>query len=258
MDLSMFSLDGKVALVTGASRGIGKAVSIGFAKAGAKVVLSSRKQADLDKVADEIRSLGGDALPIAGHAARPDEINNVVNTAVAKYGKIDILFNNAGTSPSVGPIIDADEKLWDSIMNLNLKGYWFMAKAVAKVMIERKKGGSIINCASVDAIRPEKYVGIYAISKAGVIMLTKVLANELAEYNIRVNSLCPGATKTKLLESSFAIWPEKVEEIKKHIPLGRMGEPDEMVGACVYMASDSASFLTGHEIIVDGGMLISE
>lgn len=258
MDLSMFSLEGKVALVTGASRGIGRAVSIGFAKAGARVVLSSRKQADLDNVAAEIKKLGGEALPIAAHAAKADEINNVVSAIVAKYGKIDILFNNAGTSPAVGPIIDAEERLWDSVMNLNLRGYWLMAKAVAKIMIDRKNGGSIINCGSVDAIRPEKYVGVYAISKAGVVMLTKVLASELGEYNIRVNSLCPGATRTKLVESQFVIWPDKLQEFKKHIPLRRMAEPEEMVGACIYMASDAASYLTGHEIIVDGGMLISE
>jgi NAD(P)-dependent dehydrogenase (short-subunit alcohol dehydrogenase family) len=257
MNLSRFSLEGKVALITGGSRGIGRAVALGFADAGAKVIVSSRKLSDLEQVVEEIKNRGGEGMAIAAHAGRPEEISKIVETAKSRYGKIDILFNNAGTSPAVVNMIDAEERLWDSIMNLNLKGYFLLGQAVAKIMREHG-GGSIINCSSVDAFRPEKYVGIYSISKAGVLALTRAWAYEWAEFKIRANAICPGATKTRLLESSFALAPERLELVKHKIPLGRLADPDEMVGACIFLASDASSYMTGHEIVVDGGMLIAE
>jgi NAD(P)-dependent dehydrogenase (short-subunit alcohol dehydrogenase family) len=257
MNLSRFSLDGKVAIVTGGSRGIGRAVALGFADAGATVVIASRKQADLDMVVEEMKKKGGDGMAVAAHTGKLEEIDRLVETVKAKYGKIDILFNNAGTSPSQVNMIDAEERLWDSIINLNLKGYFLLGQRVARVMREHG-GGSIINCGSVDAYRPEKLVGIYSVSKAGVLALTRTWAYDWAQYKIRANTLCPGTVKTKILDSQFAVDPEKEKWYQKKIPLGRVANPDEMVGACIFLASDASSYLTGHEIVVDGGLLIAE
>jgi NAD(P)-dependent dehydrogenase (short-subunit alcohol dehydrogenase family) len=257
MNLSRFSLEGKIALVTGGSRGIGRAVALGFADAGATVVVSSRKLPDLELVVEEIKKRGGKGMAVAAHAGKSEEITKLVEAVKAKYGRIDVLFNNAGTSPTVVNMIDAEERLWDTIMNLNLKGYFLLGQAVARVMREHG-GGSIINCGSVDAFRPEKNVGIYSVSKAGVLALTRSWAYEWGEFRIRANALCPGATRTRILESAFAVDPAKSDMIKHKVPLGRVAEPDEMVGACIFLASDASSYMTGHEIIVDGGMLISE
>ena len=142
-------------------------------------------------------------------------------------------------------------------MNLNLKGYFLLGQRVAKIMREHG-GGSIINCGSVDAFKPEKYVGIYSVSKAGVLALTRTWASEWAEFKIRVNTICPGATMTRILESAFALAPERLKLVEEKIPLGRVAKPEEMVGACIFLASDASSYMTGHEIVVDGGILIAE
>ena len=243
MNLSQFSLEGKVALVTGGSRGIGRAVALGFVDAGATVVVASRKQADLDLVVEEMKKRGGNGVAIAAHTGKLEDIDRLVGTVKAKYGKIDVLFNNAGTNPTVVNMIDAEERLWDSVMNLNLKGYFLLGQRVARVMREHG-GGSIINCGSVDAYRPEKYVGIYSVSKAGVLALTRTWAYEWAEFKIRANTLCPGATRTRILESAFALAPEKLKIAEEKIPLGRVAEPREMVGACIFLASIVGNFKT--------------
>ena len=260
VNLSRFSLEGKVALVTGGSRGIGRATALGFAEAGADVVVASRKLPDLEKVADEIRGVGRKALPVEAHAGRMDDIGRLVETVVAEFGKIDILVNNAGTSPAMATVLDADERLWDSIMNLNLKGVYFLSQAVARVMKEHG-GGKIINVASMDGYKPEVGVSIYSISKAAVLMVTKSMALELAQHNIRVNAIAPGAVSTRILDSHWFHLPEEEAkkqkaELGKMAPLQRVGEPDEMVGAMVYLASDASSFMTGETLLVDGGMLL--
>ena len=258
-DLTKFSLKGKTAIVTGGSRGIGKAIALGFAKARAKVAVTSRKMNDLEATAAEIKAFGGEAFPIQAHLAKMEEINSMVNTAMGKFGKIDILVNNAGTNPAMGTVLDADERLWETIMNLNLKGLYFSSQAVAKVM-KKQGGGKIINIASIDGIKPEPGVSIYDISKAGVRMVTRAFAVELAPFNIQVNTIAPGPISTKLLNSHwFHLPPEEAkkqkEALAKMTPMGRIGEPDEIAGAAIYLASDASSYTTGAEIVVDGGTL---
>lgn len=253
MHLDKYRLDGKVALITGGSRGIGRATALGFAEAGADVAVASRKFPDLEAVAEEIQRSGSKALPIAAHVGRMEDVNNLVARVTSEFGKIDILVNNAGTAPAMSYALDVEERLWDSIINLNLKGLFFLSQAVARVMKEHG-GGKIINVASMDGFRPEPGIGTYAISKAGVIMATRVMALEWARYNIRVNALAPGNVHTRLGDSRFLAMPEYEGEMIKKTPLGRIADPDEMVGAMLYMASDASSFTTGECISVDGGI----
>jgi len=260
VDLSQFSLEGKVALITGANRGIGKLTAIGFAKAGADVAIASRNTPDrglptLEEVADEIGGLGRKALPLAAHMGRLDQINDVIEKVTNEFGRIDILVNNAGTS-NLTPVLEVEEKLWDSIMNVNLKGLFFTSQAAARVMKEHG-GGKIINVASVDGLTPEFEVGVYSISKAGVIMATRVMAWELAKHNIRVNCIAPGAIRTRLLESKWTVDPESKERIEDRVPLSRVGRPEEIADAMIYLASDASSYVTGETIVVDGGYMVS-
>lgn len=251
-----FSLEDKVALVTGGSRGIGRATALGFAKAGADVVVTSRRLPDLEKVAEEIMKMGRKSLAIEAHIGRMEDISHLVTKLSEKFGRIDILVNNAGTTPAMTPALDADERLWNSIMNVNLKGLFFLSQAVARAMKE-KGGGKIINVSSMDGFRPDYNIGIYAISKAGVIMATKVMAKEWAQYNIRVNAIAPGHVHTRMSDSFFTYVPEIKEEVLKKTPLRRIAEPDEIVGAMIYLASDASSFVTGETLVVDGGILLT-
>ena len=257
---SRFSLEGKVALVTGSSRGIGKATALGFAEAGADVVVTSRKLPDLEMVAEEIRGMGRKSLPIACHIGRMDQIKSLVETVVAEFGKIDILVNNAGTSPVGDPAMIVEERAWDVIMNLNLKGLFFLSQGVARVMKEHG-GGKIVNVASVDAYTPEFNVGIYSISKAGVVMATKVMAREWAEHNIRVNCVAPGAIDTRLYDAHwFNVSEEEMKkakaEVAKGIPAGHIGQPDDIAGIMIYLASDASNYMTGETVIIDGGIML--
>jgi len=249
-----FSLNGKVALITGGSRGIGKATALGFARAGADVAIASRKLPDLEQVADEIRGLGRKALPVAVHVARLEEIKSLVQTVNKEFGRIDILVNNAGTSPALSPMLDLEERLWDSIMNLNLKGVIFLSQAVARIMKEHD-GGTIINVASIAGFRHEPNVGVYSISKSAIVMATKIMGEEWAKYNIRVNAIAPGHIHTRLGDSIFEAVPEYKKEFLDRIPMRRIGDPDEIVGAMIYLASDASSYVTGTTIVVDGGTL---
>jgi NAD(P)-dependent dehydrogenase (short-subunit alcohol dehydrogenase family) len=259
-ELSRFSLEGRVAIVTGGGRGIGKAIAQGFAKAGAKVTITSRKINDLEATAAEIEAFGGVAFPLQSHLGKMEEIGKMVGTVADKFGRIDILVNNAGASPAMASVLDSDERLWETIMNLNLKGLYFTSQAVARIMKKQGKG-KIINIASVDGIKPEPWVSIYSVSKAGVRMITKAFAMELAPFNIQVNTIAPGAISTKMLDSHwFHLQPEEAKERKaamaKITPMGRIGDPDEIAGAAVYLASDASSYTTGAEIVVDGGALL--
>lgn len=249
-----FSLNGKVALITGGSRGIGKATALGFARAGADVAIASRKLPDLEQVAAEIRGLGRKALPVAAHVAKLEEIKSLVQTVNKEFGRIDILVNNAGTSPAISPMLDLEERLWDSIMNLNLKGVIFISQAVARIMKEHG-GGKIINVSSVTAFRHETHIGVYSISKAALTMATRIMAQEWAEYNIRVNAIAPGHIHTRLGDSIFEAVPQYKKEFLDRVPMRRIGNPDEIVGAMIYLASDASSYVTGETIVVDGGTL---
>jgi len=248
-----FSLKGKVALITGASRGIGEATVIGMAQAGADLAIVSRKLPDLEKVAEEAKKLGRKCLPVQAHLGKLEEINQLVKRVVEEFGKIDILVNNAATNPTMAQAIDVDERAWDSIMNLNLKGLFFLSQAVARVMRE-KGGGKIINVSSAAGTTPD-LLPLYSISKAGVNMATKVMAQQWAQYNIRVNAIAPGLTKTRFSE---ALWknPDILKMAMFKTPLRRPAEPEEMVGAIIYLASDASSYVTGQIVGVDGGITI--
>jgi NAD(P)-dependent dehydrogenase (short-subunit alcohol dehydrogenase family) len=256
MDLSQFSLQGKVALVTGGSRGIGKATAIAFAKAGANVAVASRKLPDLEAVAKEIKAAGVKALPVAAHIGHPEELKPLVDKVTAELGKIDILVNNAGTSPLMTPFMDLEERAWDSIMNLNLKGVCFLSQVVAKRMKEQG-GGRIINVASVDGFRPEMHIGAYAISKAAVMHATRVMAMEWTQYNIRVNCVAPGMIQTKMLDSHWAVVPEDLQPTVNRILMKHIGEPEDIANAMVYLASDASKYVTGQTFVIDGGYLVT-
>ncbi|MFA6451293.1 MAG: glucose 1-dehydrogenase [bacterium] len=251
MSETSFQLTGKKAIVTGASRGIGQSIAVALAKAGADVAICSRKQADLEPVAEEIRALGREALPIACHIGKSENIKPFLAQVYEKFGTVDILVNNAATNPIFGPILNAEEWAFDKIMDVNLKGPFLLSLEVGKKMLKEKKG-SIINVASVAGITPGLGLGVYSVSKAGLIMLTKVMAHEWGSAGVRVNSLAPGVIKTKF---SSAIWSSDVflKEVVKSYPLGRIGEPEDVAGACVFLASDAAAFITGQTLVIDGG-----
>ncbi len=251
----MFDLSGKVALITGASRGIGEAIAVAYAEAGAKVVLVSRKQADLENVAQRIRETGGEALPMAAHTRNMAAITAVVEKAIVTYGDIDIVVNNAATNPHFGPILTAEESQWDKILDVNVKGYFRVVKTCVESM-KRRGGGKIINMASVAGLEAQPMLGVYSVSKAAVLMLTKVLAAELAPFNIQVNAIAPGFVKTKF---SSVLWqtPQINDAILKIIPQKRMAEPNEIAGLAVYLASPASSFVTGSTFGIDGGQLAS-
>lgn len=253
MGNELFDLSGRVSLITGASRGIGLAIAEAFSEAGAKVVLSSRTQEDLDYAAEKINSAGGEAIAIAAHTGSLDAVTNLVGKVMDIWGGVDILVNNAGTNPHFGPILTAEESHWDKILDVNLKGYFRMVKACADSMRERG-GGKIINIASVSGLRPWPGLGIYGVSKAGVLMLTKILALELANDNIQVNAIAPGLIKTKF---SRALWeaPEIHQSAVENIPQGRIGLPKEVTGMALYLASEASSFTTGGVFVVDGGQI---
>lgn len=250
MALAKFSLEGKVALVTGGSRGIGRAIALAFADAGADVAISSRKLPDLELVAEEIKAKGRKSMALASHIAKLEDSQTLVEKVKGEWGRIDILVNNAGTNPYYGPLLDAEEWAWDVTMNVNLKGPFLLGQLVAKVMREQG-GGSIINIASIAGIIPSE-LNIYSVTKAGLIMLTKVMAKEWGQYKIRVNAIAPGVVKTRLSE---ALWkePAKGEEAAGSKALGYIGLPEDIAGAALFLASDASSYLTGETILVDGG-----
>ncbi|MCP4426880.1 MAG: glucose 1-dehydrogenase [Chloroflexi bacterium] len=252
--MTQFDLTNKVALITGASRGIGLAIAQTYAKAGAKVVLASRKQEDLDAAASDIREAGGAALPIAAHTGSEEAVAHLFAQAAEAYGGIDIVVNNAATNPHFGPILTAEESHWNKIMDVNVKGYFHVAKA-GTVRMKARGGGKIINVASVAGLAPQPGMGVYCVSKAAVLMLTEVLAAELAGDNIQVNAIAPGFIKTKF---SSALWqnPQIYEAVTAAIPQERMAEPEELTGIALYLASSASNFTTGATFTVDGGQMV--
>lgn len=246
-------LTGKVALITGGSRGIGRAIALGFARAGAQVVVASRKQAGVDAVAAEVKELGGTALAIGAHVGEESAITSLVEKALAAFGHIDILVNNAATNPHFGQLLDATTAQWDKIMQVNLRGVFLLCQQVVPGMRERG-GGSIINIASIEGMRPSKVLGVYSVSKAALILLTQALAQELGPSGIRVNALAPGLIRT---DFSAALWqsPDLAEAVAARTPLKRLGEPEDVVGAALFLASPASAYVNGAVITVDGGLM---
>jgi dehydrogenase/reductase SDR family protein 4 len=253
MSVPELRLDDRVAIVTGASRGIGRAIALGLARAGAHVALTARKAPDLEAVAHEVIGLGRRALAVPGHMGRRPDIDRVFDTVVKEFGRLDILVNNAATNPVFGPLIEIDEEAWDKIMALNVKGYLFAAQRAARAMLAAGKG-AIVNVSSTGGVRAAAGLGAYSVSKAAVIMLTRVMARELAPFGVRVNAVAPALIETKFSE---ALWknPDILDQYLKTTPMGRTGQPEEIAGAVVYFCSDAASYVTGQTLVLDGGQL---
>lgn len=249
-----FNLTGKTALVTGASRGIGKAIAELLAQHGAHVIISSRKQADCEQVVADIQQQGGSAEAVACHIGDMANIEALFTSLRERHARLDILVNNAATNPYFGHILDTDEKAFQKTVDVNIRGYFFMSSQAGRWMRE-SSGGSIINVASVNGVIPGAFQGIYSISKAAVISMTKAFAKECANLNIRVNALLPGATDTKF--AAALVKNEAVlNQLLPHVPMQRVAQPDEMAGAVLFLASDAASYTTGTCITVDGGYLV--
>jgi 2-deoxy-D-gluconate 3-dehydrogenase len=253
MTLEMFSLKGRNGIVTGAGSGIGRAIAEGVVKAGAEIVITGRNKKRLEKVADELRPFGGPVIPIQADISKMGDIKNLVDRAVKEFGKIDFLFNNAGIVRRA-PSEDFTEKDWDETISTNLKGPFFLAQAVARVMISQKRKGKIINTSSLSAVQGGKRVPAYAASKGGLSQVTKSMANDWARYNILVNAIGPGWVKTELTDL-LQKDKERYAEITSRIPLGRWAGPEDMMGAAVFLASDASDYITGQTIFVDGGWL---
>jgi NAD(P)-dependent dehydrogenase (short-subunit alcohol dehydrogenase family) len=246
-------LAGKSALVTGATRGIGLAIAKGFLESGASVTICGRKP---ESVAAAVTELGHPqkCFGVAAHVGKPEELDRLVLEAEARFGQIHVLVNNAGTNPYNGPIVESEDWAWEKTMDVNLKGPYRLSRIVARRMMEFG-GGSIINMASVAGLQASPMQGIYSITKAGLIMLTKVMARECGRKGVRVNCICPGVIKTRLSE---LLWsdPEAEQHAAAQKALGRVGTTEELVGAAIYFASDASSFTTGAVLQVDGGLVI--
>ncbi len=243
-----FSLEGKMALITGASRGIGEAIAITLADHRAHCILVSRKIESLEAVVEKIVAAGGQAEAYACHTGYTDQIAGLFAEIEAKHGRLDILVNNAATNPYFGPMIDAQEPAWDKTLEVNLKGPFFMIQHAARLM-KASGGGAIVNVASINAVTPMPHQGIYAITKAGLVSMTKGFAKELVGDNIRVNALLPGLTATKLA----GVLVEDAGVLAS-IPMKRAAQPLEMAATVLYLVSEASSYTTGSSIICDGGL----
>lgn len=250
-----FNLAGKVAIITGSSKGIGKAIAKGLAENAAQVVISSRSQEACDAVANELRAAGLKAIGIACHIGKAAQRENLVAQTMEAFGRIDILVNNAAINPVFGPIEEVDPAIFDKIMEVNVKAPWSLSNLVLPHLKAHKKG-SIINIASVEALTPGFGLGIYSTSKAAILMLSKNQAKEWGKHGIRVNAICPGLIKTKF---SAALWQNEktLGKIQKTLPSERMGMPEEMVGLACLLASDAGSYMTGGVYTADGGYMIA-
>ena len=250
--MDAFNLDDKIALITGASRGIGESIALTLAAYGVTCILVSRRIEGLQAVQKKIGAQGGRAEALTCNMGELDQIQALFAEIKDRYGRLDILVNNAATNPYFGPMTGAPESAWDKTLAVNLKGPFFMIQQAAELMGE--SGGAIVNVASINAVSPAPMQGIYSITKAGVVAMTKAYAKELAPRNIRVNALLPGLTETKF--TTALIDNQQVYEgILQRIPMQRHAQPDEMAGAVLYLVSDAASYTTGTAIVCDGGVL---
>jgi dehydrogenase/reductase SDR family member 4 len=250
-----FNLEGKIAIITGSSKGIGKAIAKAFAECGATVVISSRKQDACDEVVNEFKASGLKAIAIACHVGDLESRKYLVEKTINDCGGVDVLVNNAASNPVYGPIEEASSDAFDKIMNVNVKAPWDLANKCLESMKSRG-GGSVINISSIEGEHPGYGLGLYSTSKAAISMLTKNQAKEWGRYGIRVNAICPGLIQTKF---SSALWTDEkvMGHINKKLPLGRMGQSDEIASVALLLASEAGSYITGSLQVADGGFLIS-
>ncbi|MEM8487231.1 MAG: glucose 1-dehydrogenase [Bacteroidota bacterium] len=252
---NQFDLSNRVAFITGASKGIGLAIARGLCQFGAHVVISSRRAAAVAEVAAGLRAEGLQVSSVGCHMGKPDEIAAAIDTIGEEHGRLDILINNAATNPVYGPIQDADEAAFDKIMQVNVKGPFMLCKA-AYPLLKASPGASVINISSIEAIKPDQGLGLYSVSKAALVTMTQVMAKEWGAAGIRVNTICPGLVKTKF---SAALWQNEqmMAHINTQLPLGRIAQPEEMVGLALFLASDASSYCTGGMYLADGGYVIA-
>ncbi|MBN1664934.1 MAG: glucose 1-dehydrogenase [Deltaproteobacteria bacterium] len=251
--MANFDLTNRIAVVNGASRGIGEAIARGFAEQGATVVITSRRQESLDKVAASIRESGGKAVPIACHGGKPAEMKSLFTRVEQELGGLDILVNNAANNPYFGPAIDAPESTIDKTIEVNLKGFFLMIQFAARLM-KKRGGGSIINISSIAGIKPSIHEVAYSMTKAGIINLTKGFAKELGPDGIRVNAIAPGLIETGF-SAALVDTEEKRASFLNRYPVRRLGQPNDVAAAAIYLASDAASFTSGSVMIIDGGAM---
>ncbi len=254
MSIPNLSLAGQVAIVTGGRRGIGKAIALAFAEAGADVAVCDLvvEDGELQSVAQEIQKLGRRPLALQADTSQKADVDRMVQKVTDQYGGIDILVNNAGIILR-SSILDMPEKDWDRLLNVDLKGYFLCAQAVGRKMVERKKG-VIINIASQFAFKVAAGMGAYSVAKAGVVMLTRVFAHELGRFGIRTNTVAPAMVRTEFSRQTWSD-PQTLKQVEASLPLGRVAETTDLVGAALFLASDASSYITGHTILVDGGAL---
>ena len=255
MAVADFSLRDKVAVVTGGSRGIGRSIALGLAEAGADIVIAARKPEPIAEAVAAVEATGRRALGVPTNVRRLADLEALVARTREEFGRLDILVNNAGTNPVYGPVQEIDERAWDMIMNSNVKAIHFLSNFARELMVEGGQGGAIINVSSVGGYRASDVIGGYSVSKAAVIMLTQVQAKTWGQDGIRVNCIAPGLIKT---EFARALWDDDKFRAasEAEAALNRIGEPDEMAGAAVYLASPAASFVTGQTLVLDGGRLV--
>jgi NAD(P)-dependent dehydrogenase (short-subunit alcohol dehydrogenase family) len=244
-------LSGRVILVTGASRGLGRGLAIGLAEYGADLALTARAEADLEQTAAEATKHGVRVATFLADLSRPPAIDALVERALQTFGRIDVLVNNAGISGDEKPFLETTAEDWDRVLAVDLRGPALLARAVARSMVERQQG-CIVNIASIGAIHPLPSLTAYCASKAGLVQLTRVMAVELARHNVRVNAICPGYFGTPMNEAFFAS-AKGQQLINRSIPMRRLGEPDELVASVALLASDASSFMTGSVVVIDGG-----
>ena len=249
-------LAGKVAIITGAGSGIGEATAVIFGREGAKVALAGRRVAKIQAVADRVTAEGGEAISVQTDVRYADQVQNLVNKTVERFGKLNVLFNNAGVRASRSTVVEVSEEEYERTMATDVKGLWLCCKYAIPEMI-RSGGGSIINCSSISAFIGQPLQGVYNVTKGGIDVLSKCMAVDFAKHNIRVNNINPGWVKTEMNEEELARWKaegsKELEEVLRLHPLGRLGEPEDVAWAVVYLASDESSWVTGASFLVDGG-----
>jgi dehydrogenase/reductase SDR family member 4 len=255
MPIADFSLEGKVAVVTGGSRGIGRSIALGLAEHGADVAIAARKPEALAEAVAAVEERGRRAIGVPTNVRRSEDLRALVEETLRRLGRLDVLVNNAGTNPVYGPVQDIDERAWDVIMNTNVKSVHLLSGFAREAMLRHREGGAIVNVSSVGGYRASDVIGGYSVSKAALIMLTQVQAKTWGRDGIRVNGIAPGLIRT---EFARALWEDEkvLRASTAEAALGRIGLPDEMAGAVVYLASPASSFVTGQTLVLDGGRLL--